>query len=153
MMHVVVVAPSQLFVCSAYIVFVATNVSAVAGIGGSDGSDGSEAPYPEPYPRWVVLALLPPFLVLVCLRDMSALSGVSALGNLFVVASLATILVVAAPHMSAAAWRAPVVFDAGGMAKFFGIAVRRTMRRKALLPHTRDARHSPEPIIGQSVQL
>jgi len=70
----------------------------------------------------MVLVLAPPFLILVCLRDMSALSGVSALGNLFLFASLVTILAVAAPQMSTAEWVAPVNFDVIGMAKFFGIA-------------------------------
>lgn len=102
----------QIFVCCAYIILIASNVASVAGIGNESG----------PYPFWMVLLLLPPFLVLVCLRDMSTLSGVSALGNLFLIASLVTILAVAMPKMSTAEWTAPVHFDVIGMTEFFGIA-------------------------------
>lgn len=70
----------------------------------------------------MVALLVPAFAALAMLRSMSSIAKVSALGNVFVFLALAAVLASAWPHMSADAFDAPVVWDVGGMSRFFGVA-------------------------------
>lgn len=102
---------NQLLTCCAYLVFASTNFASVF----LDDSGGT-------YPWWFVVAICPPFLVLVCLRNMSSLAPVSAVGNVFVALSLGTILAVAAPHVQWSAFGEPAWPTSTGISTFFGIA-------------------------------
>ena len=65
--------------CVAYVIFCATNITDVVGFNHDDAMG---------YPHWLVLAMLPCVAACVCLLDISLLSGVSALGNIFLMMSL-----------------------------------------------------------------
>lgn len=102
---------NQMLCCVAYNVFCATNITDVAGF--ETGDMG--------YPRWLVLAMLPCIAAFACLRDISLLSVVSAFGNSFLLASLATILVAAAPNITWTVWAIPPEWNLSSLASFFGL--------------------------------
>lgn len=102
---------NQILVCVSYTIFCATNVTDVAGF----HHDGMG------YPHWLALAMLPCVAVFACLRDISLLAAVSALGNSLVMASLVTILIGAEPELKWRVWEVPPDWRLTSLASFFAL--------------------------------
>jgi len=98
--------------CVAYVVFCATNITDVVGFNHDDAMG---------YPHWLVLAMLPCVAACVCLLDISLLSGVSALGNIFLVMSLFAILSAAVPRFECTMWEIPPTWHLSSLGRFFGL--------------------------------